>query len=212
MNVLLSVEQELGFNIVDRVILDLKEFTGLNIFIDDLGQLDYEKDSNNNPIVSIVEIEGEQIRCGSKTAQEILIEKIASSSVINISYNPNKSAHSNNNIALSPNQINTFLENAIGVDGRTLGYGMTFLHELIHTNGYEYEDVKGRIGTGKTVDTMNKIRQELNEQKYNLGKRMNYEALPINSGKSIIPFDSRSFRQSMDGLHPTKNTKYIIVP
>jgi hypothetical protein len=96
---------------------------------------------------------------------------------------------------------------AIGMDSRTLGWGMTFMHELLHTKvggGYKDSDIPWQTGT--VVDTMNKIRSESNEKGGDYGFRMQYQAVPIHS-KAYIPFDKVSAGFVRSGFVPS--TKYI---
>lgn len=57
------------------------------------------------------------------------------------------------------------------LDKETLGWGMTFLHELYHTGpGGSLIDTDALYGTGGVVDAMNVIRKELNAQGKNFGQ------------------------------------------
>ena len=68
-------------------------------------------------------------------------------------------------VGLSSSQINDFINNTNNLDKETLGWGMTFLHELYHTGpGGSLIDTDALYGTGVVVDAMNVIRKELNAQ------------------------------------------------
>ena len=78
---------------------------------------------------------------------------------------------------------------------------------MIHTKvggGYKDSDIPWQ--TGSVVDTMNKIRSELNEKGGDYGFRMQYQAVPIHS-KAYIPFDKVSAGFVRSGFVPF--TKYI---
>ena len=101
------------------------------------------------------------------------------------------------------------IHGAVGVDGNTLGFGMTFMHELLHTSiGNGYYDTTADFGTGHVVDFMNQIRKELNEQGFNYGQRMNYTEIMTKEGK-ITPFNSKALIRLKNGLRMTKKCFYI---
>lgn len=97
---------------------------------------------------------------------------------------------------------------AQGVDGNTLGYGMTFLHELHHTDAAgHYTDCTTDYGTGSVVNGMNVIRRELNAKGFNYGQRMNYYSIPTPQGH-IIAFDKPTLDLLQHGLSIGENSKY----
>ena len=205
---LIWTDKALSLDMMNQIINDLNEITGLNIFISD-GSLDYEKNENGDPVVSHKEVDGATTESGSSTARNILIEAISSPETITTSYTNKGCKGGDGIIAIDPSQIAEIIENANGVDGKTLGYGMTFLHEMLHNRSPNYLDLQEDIGTGIVVDTMNQIRSELNAKGYNFGERMNYRAFPINSRYQIIPFDQSSFKDAKNGLFPAPETKFI---
>ncbi|MDE6020401.1 MAG: hypothetical protein K2H01_05315 [Ruminococcus sp.] len=117
----------------------------------------------------------------------------------------------NSNImSYSPIQAEKMLKGGIGVDGRTMGYGMLFLHELYHSDvGGNLKDDRRDFHTGRVVDKMNVIRKELNQLGYNFGERLSYPAIPVGNS-NIIPFDkgSKIVLQRNRGIF-YKGNKYI---
>ena len=98
-------------------------------------------------------------------------------------------------IVIAPHQIESFIKGSYGVDNRTMGFGMTFLHEFFHTTvGGEFKDEV--LSTTPVVDIMNNIRQELNHAGYNFGQRMLYRAIP-RYGRHYLPFNKEA-QDAMD--------------
>lgn len=91
----------------------------------------------------------------------------------------------------------------------TLGFGMTFLHELHHTTiGGDYHDSTELFGTGPVVDNMNIIRNELNKQGFNYGERLNYKAIHTKEG-NIIPFNESALTSLKYNSSMEKKAHYI---
>ena len=195
-----------GTNMVDQIIGDLSIQTGLSLSIDDDGYLNYSSNSNGVPIVTSI---GNQLT-GSVTARSHLLKLIDSSDCLIIKPGARSKADPNaiNEIGLSSKQIQQFIDGATNVDSKTLGFGMTFLHESFHTEmgGNLSDDF---IGTGEVVDIMNQIRKELNQIGYNYGKRTNYTGINVN-GSIYIPMDKSSLNKLNLGLTPDKDDQYII--
>ncbi len=195
-----------GTNMVDQIIGDLSIQTGLSLSIDDDGYLNYSSNSNGVPIVTSI---GNQLT-GSVTARSHLLKLIDSSDCLIIKPGARSKADPNaiNEIGLSSKQIQQFIDGATNVDSKTLGFGMTFLHESFHTEmgGNLSDDF---IGTGEVVDIMNQIRKELNQIGYNYGKRTNYTGINVN-GSIYIPMDKSSLNKLNLELTPDKDDQYII--
>ena len=103
----------------------------------------------------------------------------------------------------------TQMHDPVGVDGNTLGFGMTFLHELHHTTiGGDYHDSTELFGTGPVVDNMNIIRNELNKQGFNYGERLNYKAIHTKEG-NIIPFNESALTSLKYNSSMGKKAHYI---
>ena len=140
----------------------------------------------------------------------------------------NRSAHVIDKYDLLKNNCTTFVcdvlntlgSNALvneqiksnNLDKETLGWGMTFLHELYHTGpGGSLIDTAALYGTGGVVDAMNVIRKELNAQGKNFGRRLNYKSIiPYEGGTiSYIPFDESSLNSIKAGIAPSGTSKFI---
>lgn len=175
----------------------MQDQTGLSLSVED-GMLMYEKDEEGNPIV------GE----GSATARSLLIQSIDHSDVVNVEIGGRSGVVSGTNeLRLGIKQINKFVEGSVGVNGRTLGFGMTFLHELHHTQvGGGLKDTPGILGP--VVDRMNIIRSELYVLGGNYGVRMDYRATMIN-GEVFVPFNAEAQRRVYSGWLPNSKSKYV---
>lgn len=90
--------------------------------------------------------------------------------------------HNAISIEFSSSQIDN-LKVSPNLDSQTLGYGMSFLHELGDT-------VFGRVkGEGDNLIYMNKKREDLGE---GYGERLSTDAIDIEGkNKSHIPFDEK---------------------
>lgn len=126
---------------------------------------------------------------------------------INAANNVSGVPKGSNDIWLSPNQINGFISGTTNINNKTLGWGMTFMHELHHTQ------VSGGLadtpGNPRPVVTqMNIIRSELNALGDNYGQRMNYAGSNIGL-YHYIPFDKSSQSLLNAGLAPISANKYI---
>lgn len=109
----------------------------------------------------------------------------------------------------SSKQIESFINGTSkDINSKTLGYGMTFMHEIQHTTlGGSHKDDKTAFGkTGPVVDKMNKIRGELGSD---FGQRTSYQALIISGGGTFIPFSSKAFNVMQGGISPYLTGSYI---
>ena len=192
---------------LNKLIDDLSKITGLSIFISN-EYLQYEKDANGNPII---------ISQGSKTAENFLVGIIDGPNIaVYGTKNSSETPHGGNQVGLCALQIEGFIKNSHNLDPRTLGWGMTFLHELYHTGpGGSLKDVAIDLdGTGDVVDRMNVIRKELNDNNNNrFGQRLNYASFILNEDEHVgfIPFDSSSLNDIERGNNPRNDSKYIRV-
>ncbi len=158
-----------GIKALVNILSDLSEQTGLNsIGVNKNGNLTYGTDDKGNAQV-MTDDEGNQM--GSATARSFLTNAASDTkSFINVSLRDGAgSATQDNNIGLDPTQIQNFIDGTSGnLNSKTLGFGMTFLHELHHTDfagSLPDTDVEG--AKGPTVDQMNKIRGELDTNPIN---------------------------------------------
>ena len=203
-----------GTNYLQNIINDLNTETGLNLSVSS-GQLQYQKDSNGNPVIA-TDKNGNQL--GSSTARGLITKSVNSSTTgfARLSVGNSSAPVGGVLINLNAAQINSFINGATNVDSKTLGFGMTFMHEMLHsTFGGGLRDVPAGSGLGplgKVVPVMNTIRGELNSQGGNYGQRTSYEAVydpTTNTSPSYLPFDNASLRALQNGNLPPQNSKYI---
>ena len=192
-----ELDKKIGSNFTLQILTDLQNQTGLNLSIDN-GLLTYEKDTEGNPIIN----------GGSKTARNLVVESINHKDVVKVEYAAKSGVvPGSNNLRMGLKQINKFVEGSTGVDNRTLGYGMTFMHELHHTQvGGGLKDTPGVLGP--VVDKMNIIRSELNASGENYGIRMDYKATMIGN-EIFIPFNAEAQRRIYSGMLPINGSRYI---
>jgi hypothetical protein len=192
-----SLDKQLNSSFTSQILNDLQVQTGLEL-AEKNGMLIFQKDENGNPLVN----------GGSETARTLLIQSIEHKDVVTV-VNASKSGvvPGSNELRLGIRQINKFIEGSVGVDNRTMGFGMTFLHELHHTQvGGGLKDTPGDLGP--VVERMNMIRTELNALKGNYRVRMNYRAIMIGE-RSYIPFDADAKKQINSEQLPEPASKYI---
>ena len=203
-------DEQLKLSTTQSVIKDLASQTGLQLSLDKDNKLQYAKNDEGKPIVNkITNKKGKEIDAGSKTARNFLIKMIDNKTEIEVSYHAKRTVTSGTQIGLSFEQISNMVKSAVGVDGNTLGFGMTFLHELHHTTiGGDYHDSTELFGTGPVVDNMNIIRNELNKQGFNYGERLNYKAIHTKEG-NIIPFNESALTSLKYNSSMGKKAHYI---
>lgn len=188
------------------IIMDLRNFTGLDLSYKN-GELVYGHNEDGTA-VSISDN-------FSATARDMLIgaidheERVTVTSTFDGSRarNENIGPESGMTVMMDRSQIGCFVRGTSNdLDSRTMGYGMTFLHELGHTkiggNRRDYYDFEshGLFGqTGPNVDYMNQIRRELGPR---FGERFSYgyyENIPY------LPFGFVSFDEILRGKNPTQS-------
>ena len=203
-------DEQLKLSTTQSVIKDLASQTGLQLSLDKDNKLQYAKNDEGKPIVNkITNKKGKEIDAGSKTARNFLTKMIDNKTEIEVSYHAKRTVTSGTQIGLSFEQISNMVKGAVGVDGNTLGFGMTFLHELHHTTiGGDYHDSTELFGTGPVVDNMNIIRNELNKQGFNYGERLNYKAIHTKEG-NIIPFNESALTSLKYNSSMGKKAHYI---
>jgi len=192
---------------------DLESKTGLTYSIGSNGQMSYTKDSNGNPVISTTtDANGNVVQVGSTTARNLMINAIDNSSTVTVSAGVRSVTDGPANaIGLSYSQIDRFIQGTHGLDNTTLGWGMTFMHEINHTNvGGGLPDAP--YNPGPVVTIMNTIRSELNAQGGNYGQRLEYFGTPIGSN-IYLPFNSASQSLINGGIIPIMPTdKFIRFP
>lgn len=200
-------DQNNGTNYAQNVIADLQFITGLNLSVSEGGMITYAKDRGGNPTIG---------PSGSETARNFLMNILDATEIVNVYqlYSQNKNSygsytkHGENNIGLYPQQIEGFIRGSVGIDNRTLGWGMTLIHELHHTGvGGAWSDSLIPYQTGDVVDKVNHIRSELNEQDENFGYRTQYVTI-THDEYNIIPLTKPAAAFLSGGIIPSGG--YII--
>ena len=172
----------LNINISQSVISDWQTISGLSLSVSESGNIVYAKDENGKPIVSSYQKNGKTIENGSQAARDLLIKTIDAKETI--TFQGGRSTANlpgTNMIGINLKQMTALINGTSkGLDSRTMGWGMTLLHEMLHTpiNGNLKDDRSSEYSTGPVVDYMNKIRTQLNNQGFNFGIRKQYIAFP----------------------------------
>lgn len=160
----------------------------------------YEKNADGMPTDYIAQVKH------SKTARSQLIDAIESKDNLRVMYSPgrgSKGVFGGDMLFLDPFQINEFINNSIDVNPMTLGYGMTFLHEMGHTAFGAYggwlKDFNADGSNGPNVNFMNSIRRELGP---GFGQRFYHARSTWESNMNVIPFSksTRDLLQSGRGM------------
>ncbi|QJD95750.1 RHS repeat-associated core domain-containing protein [Mucilaginibacter robiniae] len=205
-------------NITQNVKSDLNSETGLSLSYDKNGQLIYDKDPiYGNAIVNMEDDGYGGLReVGSATARDALTKAIDNTTTAYAKVAINSSAIVGGNlINLDPTQIGKFIAGSTNIDSRTLGFGMTFLHEMFHSilgGGLVDPPLSSGFGpTGATVNKMNLIRSELNQKGANFGQRTSYQATEFFPGTppAYLPFSNNSLNSLQRGIVPANTDKFI---
>ncbi len=206
-------------NTVNQVKTDAQNFTGLTLNIDpNSGQMVYatttDKKGRTIPLVA-KDTNGKEI--GSKTARKALVNAISNTMTVEVFATTRMNSQGGGlQINLNSNQINAFINGtSANLDSRTEGYGMTFFHELSHTDiGGKLSDASPITFSGgvtgipfgassSSVRNENAIRQELGP---NFGQRTSYASSPTQSdGYNYIPMSNSSFRDLDRGIIPANS-------
>ena len=122
---------------LNNIIADAQHKTGLTVTTASGSNgtvlLQYAKDSNGNPIIATDE-NGNQI--GSAEARNLLISGIDAPDVAHLSFNSDKSSRAQIGglmMSINPAEVQSFINGSVGVNSTTMGWAMTFFHELSHT-------------------------------------------------------------------------------
>jgi len=156
--------------------MDLESITGLLLTVQD-GQLQYIRDEN-----------GPVVNGGSETARDILIGLIDSEDILEVRKARIFSHGDGGGIWLNPNEISRRIDGTVGLNPKTLGWGMTFFHEFKHTpigggfthrEGIAYDDLDLPDIIG------NQIRCELGDD---WGQRLWYGSKAMEDGNRYQPY------------------------
>jgi hypothetical protein len=189
--------------------------------------LQYEKEGGDAKVTTIG---GDEL--GSSTARNLLKNAIDSPDKLDVHqtgyFLGSVGERNGNSLALDKDQINFQMKNTSGgLTQKTMGWGMTFFHELMHTSlgGGLSDNTTKRDPKGPTVSIVNKIRQELDANKLSrlatggkYGQRLTYDARHISTrtnagvrGKSLITgevgFSYKSGGKTKRGHVRTKKAK-----
>jgi len=210
-----GLDRILGTNYAGSMTSDLQSQTGLTYSVSSTGDLNYAKDVNGNPIIATTTDANENtIIVGSATARNLMIGAINNSSTVTVGAGRRSLTDGPaNNIGLSFSQIEDFIQGSYGLDNRTMGWGMTFMHELKHTAvGGGLSDASGWGNIGAVENQMNVIRSELNVPGGNYGQRLNYEAIRLTpTGAAYVPFNRSTVNIMESGIIPvpTRGMQFI---
>ena len=185
------VDASLGTNYTQTVLGDLSSQTGLTYSVSQNGVLTYAKDTKGNAVVAM-DANGNQL--GSTKARDIMTGAINHVDMITISGSRTTGVPTgSNSIGINIGQMESQINGAVGVDNRTLGWGMTLMHEIQHTQvgGGLRDSPYGRGNPGPVASNINIVRTELNAQGGNYGQRMSYPAMLI-GGAAYVGFNGAS--------------------
>jgi hypothetical protein len=162
---------------------DLEELGGLKLGTSKSGNITYEIN--------------EDAEGYSETARNKMIASFSDDKqTVNVaSFNGRRSYAEGNDVILSMSQINGFINNTSeGLSSKTLGYGMTFLDELGHTDlGGSMKDFDAFGGNGSNVSQMNKIRSEMSQStSTNWGERYYHARSSWNTTMFVMPFSKNT--------------------
>lgn len=161
------------------------------------------ENKNGNPIIATTkDANGNTVQVGNATARNFMTRAIDHPDMVNVSPGARSGVPTGmNTIGLNFKQIDGFVNGTVGMDSRTLGWGMTVMHELHHTQvGGGFSDSLGN--PGPVVTQMNIIRSELNTQGGNYGQRLDYYGTSI-GGSTFIPFNRPAKESIILGLPPS---------
>ncbi|NDP22619.1 MAG: hypothetical protein GZ091_16290 [Paludibacter sp.] len=203
-----NLDRTLGTAYTQNIVNDSQTQTGLLLNVASSGVLSYSKDKNGNPeIATTKDSNGNTVQIGSKTARDFLMKTIDHQDMVTV-VNAAKSGvpPGTNELWLGIKQITGFINGSVGLDSKTLGWGMTLLHELHHTNvgGRLSDSPYGANNPGPVETQMNIIRSELNAQGGNYGQRLTYPAIPL-TGLNYLPFNNSSLYLVNSGWSPFIN-------
>lgn len=216
---IMTYDKANGTNYLEKITNDLAAQTGYTYSTTAGGQLVYKTDANGNPVVATTtDASGNTVQVGSQEARDIMKDAIGNTvtAYAGITTGRSSAPVGGLSIYVNPNQINSMMNGAQNVDPNTLGYGMTFMHETLHSAvGIGAPDPPRGSGpgpTGPVVDRMNIVRSELNKQGYNYGQRTSYEAVTFSptGSPAYLPFDSNSLNNLQRGLVPASTSKHMI--
>lgn len=204
-------------NAVKNVTNDVQAQTGLTLTVDPKsGQMTYATTTNKRgKTVAVVARDADGKKVGSRTARNMITKAIDNKNTVNV-YATNKMGSVGGGLQININstQINQLISGTSSdLDSKTMGFGMTFLHELGHTDlGGSKVDPQtfttpsgakavnfGELGTN--VPKMNRIRRQLGSS---YGQRTSYGSMPI-GGNTYLPFSTGAKSDLERGIVPANS-------
>jgi len=160
-----------------QTLQELKDFTGLELSIDDSGNMTYTKPDGK--------------LSGSKKARKMLMKAIDHKETVTVVDNEGGGSRVNmdsddpveqNTLQLDFSQLSTFVKGTSSdLDSRAYGFGINFFHELGHTRvGGRMLD-GGHMVAGPNVQNVNEIRRQLGPK---FGQRQVYNQFIVSGDKS----------------------------
>ena len=210
-------DQRNGTNYLDQITNDLSEQTGLTYSVNENGQLVYAANEGGDAIISLtIDSDGNIVEQGSQEARDIMTDAISNTTTAysRITSGRSSSVVGGGLININPNQISGMMNGANNINPKTLGMGMTFMHETLHSAlGGGLRDAPRGSGVGATgdvVDRMNVVRSEMNAQGNNYGIRKSYPTGYVPIGTShYLPFSSGALKNLQNGYYPNTMQKYL---
>ena len=124
--------------VVKNITNDLQTQTGLTLTVDPIsGQMNYATTTNKRgKTVAVVATDANGKNVGSRTARKMITEAIDNNNTVNVyAKNTMGSVGGGLQININSTQINQLISGTSSdLDPKTMGFGMTFLHELGHTD------------------------------------------------------------------------------
>ena len=203
--------------VVKNITNDLQSQTGLTLTVDPIsGQMTYATTTNKRgETAAVVATDANGKKVGSRTARKMITKAIDNKNTVNV-YATNKMGSVGGGLQININstQINQLVSGTSSdLDSKTMGFGMTFLHELGHTDlgGSEVDPqtfttpggtkavIFGELGTN--VPKMNRIRSQLGSS---YGQRTSYGSMPI-GGNTYLPFSTEAKSDLERGIVPANS-------
>ncbi|WP_420385568.1 DUF6443 domain-containing protein [Roseivirga sp.] len=171
-------------NNTETMLSQLSSITGLNLFLNKSGYLDFEKDDNGNAIISNAAEGAKETEMGSESAREDLFKAINGGMIsVDKSNRGSKTNPETSEVFMDFDAIRITVDKTSDkLNKLTMGVGMTFMHELQHTfvGNKAIDPVRSDLtSTGDAVDRVNTYRRELDNGYGNgapYGQRTHYNA------------------------------------
>lgn len=178
----------------------------------------YKKDGDGNAVIATKkDSNGKEVQVGSSAARDIMMNNVDHkvTAYARIRSGGSSAPVNGGLINLDPKQISSFVNGSVNVDSKTMGWGMTFMHESLHSalGGGLRDNLPKLSDTGQVVDRLNTVRQELNQNGGNYGQRMSYQATTFSKTgtPAYVPFERNAQGNLLMGTNPALIHKYILI-